>query len=59
MCLMHRRSVPVVSSLINDDKKISYKFSNEIKEEYTKLRENHLKEKRSKKLSNYRAGTGK
>ena len=42
------RSVPVVSNLINDDKKISYKFSNEIKEEYTKLRENHLKKKEAK-----------
>ncbi len=37
------RSVPVVSNLINPDKKIKDKFINEIKNEYKKIRENHLK----------------
>ena len=37
------RSVPVVSNLLNEDKKIKEKFSKEIKAEYGKLRENHLK----------------
>ncbi|MFZ0455474.1 MAG: methionine synthase [Ignavibacteriaceae bacterium] len=37
------RSVPVVSNLINPDKKIKDKFINEIKSEYKKIRENHLK----------------
>ena len=42
------RSVPVVSSLISDDKKVRDNFSNGIKDEYTKLRENHLKKKEAK-----------
>jgi 5-methyltetrahydrofolate--homocysteine methyltransferase len=37
------RSVPVVSNLINPDKKIINKFVNEIKVEYKKIRENHAK----------------
>ena len=42
------RSVPVVSSLINPDKKIKEKFINEIKNEYDKVRENHKKKKTTK-----------
>ncbi len=42
------RSVPVVSSLISDDKKVRDNFSSGIKDEYTKLRENHLKKKEAK-----------
>ncbi len=38
------RSVPVVSNLINKDEKISKNFSEKIKAEYSKVRENHLKE---------------
>lgn len=37
------RSVPVVSNLLNQNEKIKEKFGNEIKAEYEKLRENHLK----------------
>ncbi len=37
------RSVPVVSNLINKDEKISKKYKREIKEEYIKVRDNHLK----------------
>ena len=42
------RSVPVVSNLINDDKKTRDKFSTGIKDEYIKLRENHLKKREAK-----------
>jgi len=42
------RSVPVVSSLISDDKKVRDNFSNGIKNEYEKLRENHLKKRETK-----------
>jgi 5-methyltetrahydrofolate--homocysteine methyltransferase len=42
------RSVPVVSNLISDDKNTRDKFSKGIKDEYTKLRENHLKKKEAK-----------
>ncbi|MGB8319189.1 MAG: methionine synthase, partial [Ignavibacteriaceae bacterium] len=42
------RSVPIVSNLINPDKKIKDKFINEIKSEYKKIRENHLKKKTTK-----------
>ena len=42
------RSVPVVSSLINDDKNVRDKFSLSIKEEYTRLRESHLKKREAK-----------
>ncbi len=42
------RSVPVVSNLINPDKKIKDKFINEVKGEYKKIRENHLKKKTTK-----------
>jgi 5-methyltetrahydrofolate--homocysteine methyltransferase len=37
------RSVPVVSNLLNQDKKIKENFSKDIKAEYKKLRQNHLK----------------
>ena len=37
------RSVPVVSNLINPDKKIKEKFIHELKNEYEKVRENHKK----------------
>jgi 5-methyltetrahydrofolate--homocysteine methyltransferase len=42
------RSVPVVSSLINEDKKIREKFCSDIKVEYIKLRENHLRKREEK-----------
>ncbi len=42
------RSVPVVSNLINPDKKIKEKFINEVKVEYEKVRENHKKKKSAK-----------
>ena len=42
------RSVPVVSNLINPDKKIKEKFINEVKVEYEKVRENHKKKKSTK-----------
>ena len=44
------RSVPVVSNLLNEDKKIKEKFSKEIKAEYGKLRDNHLKRAEEKKF---------
>jgi 5-methyltetrahydrofolate--homocysteine methyltransferase len=44
------RSVPVVSSLINPDKKIKQKFINEVTDEYEKVRENH---KKKKSIKNY------
>ncbi len=44
------RSVPVVSNLINPDKKIKEKFTNQIKDEYEKVRENH---KKRKSVKNY------
>lgn len=43
------RSVPVVSNLISDDKSGRDKFCSGIKDEYAKLRENHLKKKEAKK----------
>ena len=43
------RSVPVVSNLINPDKKIKDKFLSEVKDEYKKIRQNHLKKKTTKK----------
>jgi len=43
------RSVPVVSSLINQDDKIKTHFEDEIKTEYKKLREDHLKKREAKK----------
>ncbi len=42
------RSVGVVSSLINPDESIKNKFGADIKEEYTRLREDHLKRKEEK-----------
>jgi 5-methyltetrahydrofolate--homocysteine methyltransferase len=42
------RSVPVVSGLLNDDKNIKCKFEVSVKEEYKKIRENHLKKKDAK-----------
>ncbi len=42
------RSVPVVSNLINPDLQIKTAFENGIKEEYKKLREEHLKKKAAK-----------
>jgi 5-methyltetrahydrofolate--homocysteine methyltransferase len=42
------RSVPVVSNLLNDDKNIKCKFEDSIKEEYKKIREDHLKKKDAK-----------
>ena len=44
------RSVPVVSNLLNEDGKIKEKFGSEIKAEYKKLRENHLKRSGEKKF---------
>ncbi len=43
------RSVPVVSNLVNDNENIRTNFVNEIKKEYKRLRENHLKGKETKK----------
>jgi len=43
------RSVPVVSNLVNPDKSIKENFISETKQEYTKLRESHLKRKEEKK----------
>jgi 5-methyltetrahydrofolate--homocysteine methyltransferase len=42
------RSVPVVSNLINPDDSVKVKFADGIKEEYKKLREDHLKKKEAK-----------
>jgi 5-methyltetrahydrofolate--homocysteine methyltransferase len=42
------RSVPVVSNLINPDKKIKDDFIKEIKAEYEKVRENHKNKKSAK-----------
>jgi 5-methyltetrahydrofolate--homocysteine methyltransferase len=42
------RSVPVVSNLINPDELVQAKFSESIKEEYKKLREDHFKKKEAK-----------
>ena len=39
------RSVPVVSNLINPDKKISLNFTEQVKTEYSNLREMHIKKK--------------
>jgi 5-methyltetrahydrofolate--homocysteine methyltransferase len=44
------RSVPVVSSLINPDKRIKQKFLDEVNNEYEKVRENH---KKKKSIKNY------
>ncbi len=43
------RSVPVVSNLVNPDKSIKENFISETKQEYTKLRESHLKRREEKK----------
>jgi 5-methyltetrahydrofolate--homocysteine methyltransferase len=43
------RSVPVVSNLLNDEKNVKEKFSNDVKSEYKLLRENHLKRIEEKK----------
>ncbi len=43
------RSVPAVSYLINEDKNIRQKFVADIKKEYEKLRENHLRKREEKK----------
>ncbi len=53
------RSVPVVSSLINEDKNIREIFSREIKEEYIKLKENHLRKRVEKNYINIEAGQKK
>jgi 5-methyltetrahydrofolate--homocysteine methyltransferase len=42
------RSVPVVSNLLNEDKNVKEKFAKEIKNEYEKLRVNHLKRNEEK-----------
>jgi 5-methyltetrahydrofolate--homocysteine methyltransferase len=42
------RSVPVVSSLLNDNENIKCNFINETKNEYDKIRTNHLKSKQEK-----------
>lgn len=42
------RSVPVVSSLINDDENVRNRFADEIKNEYSSLREKHLRKKEEK-----------
>jgi len=42
------RSVGVVSSLINPDESVKNKFSADIKEEYKRLREDHLRRKEEK-----------
>ena len=42
------RSVPVVSSLLSDDKKVKEKFESNIKEEYEKIRINHRKRQSEK-----------
>ncbi|MDP3148399.1 MAG: methionine synthase [Ignavibacteria bacterium] len=42
------RSVPVVSNLVNQDKKIRMAFKEQIKKEYAKLREDHLKKREEK-----------
>jgi 5-methyltetrahydrofolate--homocysteine methyltransferase len=42
------KSVPAVSNLINENKNIRQKFSTDIKEEYEKLRENHLRKREEK-----------
>jgi len=42
------RSVPVISSLITSDEKTRDKFSYNIKEEYQKLKENHLRKREEK-----------
>jgi 5-methyltetrahydrofolate--homocysteine methyltransferase len=42
------RSVGVVSSLINPDESVKNKFSTDIKEEYKRLREDHLRRKEEK-----------
>ncbi len=44
------RSVPVVSNLLNDDKRVVENFGNDVKAEYKKLRENHLKRSGEKKF---------
>jgi len=45
------RSVGVVSSLINPDESVKNKFSTDIKEEYKRLREDHLRRKEEKIIS--------
>ncbi|RPI65676.1 MAG: methionine synthase, partial [Ignavibacteriales bacterium] len=42
------RSVPVVSNLLNEDKNVKENFAREIKNEYEKLRVNHLKRNEEK-----------
>ena len=42
------RSVPVVSSLLSDDKNVKEKFESSIKEEYEKIRINHKKRQSEK-----------
>jgi 5-methyltetrahydrofolate--homocysteine methyltransferase len=42
------RSVPVVSNLLNPDKKIKENFEKEVKKEYKKLREDHQKKRDAK-----------
>ena len=44
------RSVPVVSNLLNDDKRVMENFGKDVKAEYKKLRENHLKRSGEKKF---------
>jgi 5-methyltetrahydrofolate--homocysteine methyltransferase len=42
------RSVPVVSSLLTDDKKAKNKFVDDLNSQYQKIREDHLKKKEAK-----------
>ncbi|MCK9426108.1 MAG: methionine synthase [Ignavibacteriaceae bacterium] len=42
------RSVPVVSNLVNQDENVRESFKNQIKKEYAKLREDHLKKREEK-----------
>ena len=42
------RSVPVVSNLVNPDEKVQVAFKEQIKNEYDKLREDHLKKREEK-----------
>lgn len=42
------RSVPVVSNLLSEDKNLKEKFNSDIKNEYEKLRQDHLKKRDTK-----------
>ncbi len=48
------RSVPIVSSLLNENNEVRENIINSVKDEYEKLRENHLQKRAAKKLISHK-----